>query len=72
MALGQAYKKLGVLTNGRLQQIAAADLSGMGPEETGKLVREAFRQATGGILMINDAHVWNRLPAHGDQVLRRL
>ena len=33
---------------------------------------EAFRQATGGILMINDAHVWNWLPTHGDQVLRRL
>jgi hypothetical protein len=22
--------------------------------------------------MINDAHTWNRLPGHGDQVLRRL
>jgi hypothetical protein len=72
IALGQTYKKLGVLSNGHVQQIAAADLAGTGPEETGKLVGEAFRQATGGILMINDAHAWNWLPAHGDQVLRRL
>jgi AAA lid domain/ATPase family associated with various cellular activities (AAA) len=72
VALGQTYKKLGVLSSGRVQQIAAADLAGTGPDETGKLVGEAFQQATGGILMINDAHVWNRLPARGDQVLRRL
>jgi hypothetical protein len=72
IALGQTYKKLGVLSNGHVQQIAAADLAGAGPEETGKLVGEAFRQATGGILMINDAHAWNWLPARGDQVLRRL
>jgi hypothetical protein len=72
MALGQTYKKLGVLSGGRVQQIAAADLAGSGPEETGKLVGEAFRQAVGGILMINDAHAWIRLPARGNQVLRRL
>jgi len=35
-------------------------------------VGEAFRQATVGILMINDAHVWNWLSAHEDQGLRRL
>ena len=72
IALGRTYKKLGVLSNGRVLQIAAADLAGAGPEETGKLVGEAFRQATGGILMINDAHAWSRLPDRGDQVLRRL
>lgn len=72
VALGQTYRMLGVLSSGRVQHIAAADLAGTGPEETGKLVSEAFRQATGGILMINDAHVWSRLPARGDQVLRRL
>jgi hypothetical protein len=72
LAVGQTYQKLGVLSNGRVLQLAAADLAGTGPEETGKLVAEAFRLATGGILMINDAHVWARLPDHGEQVLRRL
>ena len=72
IALGQTYKKRGMLSNGRVQQIAAADLAGTRPEETGKLVSEAFRQAVGGILMINDAHAWIRLPDRGDQVLRRL
>jgi transcriptional regulator with XRE-family HTH domain len=72
MAVGQAYRKLGVLSDGRVQQRAAADLVGAGPEETGKLVAEAARLANGGILMVNDAHGWDRLPDHGQQVLRRL
>ena len=72
IALGQTYRKLGVLSSGRVQQLAAADLAGSGPEETGKLAGEAFRLATGGILMVSDAHAWYRLPGHGDQVLRRV
>lgn len=72
MAVGQAYRTLGVLSDGRVQQTAAADLVGAGPEETGKLVAEAARLANGGILMVNDAHGWDRLPDHGQQVLRRL
>jgi hypothetical protein len=71
-AVGQAYKKLGVLSHGRVLQLAAADLAGDRPGETGKLAAEAFRQAAGGILMINDAHAWERLPDRGEQVLRRL
>jgi hypothetical protein len=72
IAVGQAYRKLGVLANGRVLQVAAADLAGAGPEETGKLVGNAARLAVGGILMINDAHYWDRLPDSGHQVLRRL
>jgi len=72
IAVGQTYGKLGVLSNGRVLQTAAADLVGAGPEETGKLVGQAARLAAGGILMINDAHNWYRLPDRGHQVLRRL
>lgn len=71
-AVGQAYRELGVLSDGRVQQTAAADLAGAGPEETGKLVAEAARLANGGILMVNGAHDWYQLPGHGQQVLRRL
>jgi hypothetical protein len=45
VALGQAYRKLGVLSDGRVLQVASADLVGAGPEETGKLVGEAARPA---------------------------
>lgn len=55
-AVGESYRKLGVLSNGRVQQIAAGDLAGSGPEETGKLATEAFRLAAGGILLVNGAH----------------
>jgi hypothetical protein len=72
VAVGQAYRKLGVLSSGRVLQVAAADLVGAGPEETGKLVGKAAKLATGGILMINDAHGWEPLPDRGLQVLRRL
>jgi hypothetical protein len=72
IAVGQTYRKLGVLSNGRVLQMGAADLVGAGPEETGKLAGEAARVATGGILMINDAHNWYHLQDRGHQVLRRL
>jgi stage V sporulation protein K len=72
MAVGQAYRELGVLSDGRVHQAAAADLAGAGPEETGKLVAEAARLANGGILMVNGAHGWDRLPDRGQQALRRL
>jgi SpoVK/Ycf46/Vps4 family AAA+-type ATPase len=72
-AVGQVYRKLGVLTTGHVIEAAALDLVGAGPGETAKLVAEAVRPASGGILMINDAHEWRRLPGHGQQVvLRRL
>lgn len=71
-AVGQAYRALGVLATGHVIEAAAADLVGTGPGETGKLVAEAVRPASGGILMINAAHAWHRLPGHGQHVLRRL
>jgi transcriptional regulator with XRE-family HTH domain len=72
VAVGQDYRKLGVLTTGHVIEAAAADLMGASPGETGKLLAEAVRPASGGILMINAAHDWQRLPDHGQQVLRRL
>jgi transcriptional regulator with XRE-family HTH domain len=72
VAVGQAYRKLGVLATGHIIEAAAADLVGTSAGETGKLVAEAIRPASGGILMINEAHQWQRLPDHGQQVLRRL
>jgi len=71
-AVGQAYRKLGVLSSEHFLQVAAPDLVGSGPEETGKLVSGAFEPASGGILMVSDAHAWDGLPDHGHQVLRRL
>ena len=72
LAVGQVYRRLGVLATGHVIEAAAADLAGFGPGETGKLVAEAVRPASGGILMINAAHDWLRLPDRGQQVLRRL
>jgi transcriptional regulator with XRE-family HTH domain len=72
VAVGQDYRRLGVLATGHVIEAAAADLVGASPGETGKLLAEAVRPASGGILMINAAHDWQRLPDHGQQVLRRL
>ena len=72
VAVGQDYRRLGVLATGHVIEAAAADLVGASPGETGKLLSEAIRPASGGILMINAAHDWQRLPDHGLQVLRRL
>ena len=72
VAVGHDYRKLGVLATGHVIEAAAADLVGASPGETGKLLAEAIRPASGGILMINAAHDWQRLPDHGLLVLRRL
>jgi transcriptional regulator with XRE-family HTH domain len=71
-ALGCTYQKLGVLTRGHVIEAPAADLAGTGPQETAKLLAEAIRPATGGILVVNAAHEWQQLPDRGQQVLRRL
>ena len=71
VAVGHDYRKLGVLATGHVIEAAAADLVGASPGETGKLLAKAIRPASGGILMINAAHDWQRLPDHGLQVLRR-
>jgi len=72
VAVGQDYRELGVLASGHVIEVTAADLVGAVPGETGKLVSEAVRPASGGILVINAAHDWQLLPDHGRQVLRRL
>jgi len=71
-AVGQAYRKLGLLDTGHVLEVAAADLVGASSGETGTLVAEALKPATGGILLINGAHDWYRLRDHGRQVSRRL
>ena len=68
-AVGQSYRDLGALRTGHVIEVPASDLAGAGPRETGTLLGEAVRPASGGILMITDAHDWYRLPEHGRQVL---
>jgi hypothetical protein len=53
-----------------VEEVAAANLVGTTPRETGMLVGEAVRRAPGGIMMITDTHAWCGLPDHGQQVLR--
>ena len=71
-AVGHAYRKLGVLTNGHVTEAAAAELAGTAPGETATLLAAALKPASGGILLINAAHDWHRLPDHGQQVLGHL
>ena len=64
-AVTRIYTELGLLSFGHLHEIAAADLTGTTLRETGTLVAEAARRASGDLLMINDAHAWYRLPDRG-------
>jgi len=61
-AVGRAYKDLGLLSAGRLDQVSAAELVGATRAETSTLMATAAKRTTGSVLMINDAHVWNNLP----------
>ena len=72
VALGQAYKRLGVLSRGHVIEAAAADLVDPSTHKTATLLDEAIRPASGGILLINAAHDWSRLPDGGRHMLRRL
>jgi transcriptional regulator with XRE-family HTH domain len=72
IAIGQAYRKLGVLANGHVVEAAAAELAGTGPGETATLLAEAVKAANSGILLINAAHDWHSLPDHGQRVLGHL
>jgi transcriptional regulator with XRE-family HTH domain len=72
VAVGQAYRKLEVLTSGHVIEAAAAELTGDRPGETATLLAEAIKPAGGGILLINAAHDWQRLPDRGQQVLGHL
>jgi hypothetical protein len=71
-AVTRIYTELGLLGFGHLCEIAAADLAGTTLQETGTLVAEAARRASGDLLMINDAHAWSRLPDRGRHLLRCL
>ena len=71
-AVARVYRELGLLSSGRVDEVAAASMVGTSPRESGVLVGETVRRASGGILMIPDAHAWQRLPDRGQQVLRRL
>jgi transcriptional regulator with XRE-family HTH domain len=71
-ALGQAYRNLGVLSRGHVIETAAADLVETGPQKTATLMTDAIRPASGGILLIDAAHDWYRLPDCGRHMMRRL
>jgi AAA lid domain/ATPase family associated with various cellular activities (AAA) len=71
-AVTRIYTELGLLAFGHLCEIAAADLIGTTLQETGALVADAARRASGELLMINDAHAWHDLPDHGQHLLRCL
>ena len=70
-AVARIYAELGLVSGG-LREIAAADLIGTTLQETGTLVAETARRASGDVLMINDAHAWYGLPDHGRHLLRCL
>ena len=71
-AVTRIYTELGLLAYGHLREIAAADLIGTTLQETGTLVADAARRASGDLLMINDAHAWHGLPDRGQHLLRCL
>jgi hypothetical protein len=71
-AVTRIYTELGLLSFGVLREIAAADLIGTTLQETGALVAETTRRASGDLLMINDAHAWHGLPDRGRHLLRCL
>ena len=71
-AVARIYTELGLLSFGVLREIAAADLIGTTLQETGTLVAETTRRASGDLLMINDAHAWYSLPDRGRHLLRCL
>jgi hypothetical protein len=70
-AVARIYHDLGLLTYGRLIEIAAADVTGTTVNETRSLVGEAIKP-TGDLVMISDAHTWRALPDGGQHVLRCL
>jgi SpoVK/Ycf46/Vps4 family AAA+-type ATPase len=71
-AVTRIYTELGLLMFGHLREIAALDLIGTTLQETGALVAETARRASGDLLMINDAQAWYGLPDRGRHLLRCL
>ena len=70
-AVAGLYQQLGLLSFGKLTEIAAADLAGATPRDTAVQVAEAVRP-TGDLRMITGADAWHALPGRGQQVLRCL
>jgi stage V sporulation protein K len=70
-AVARTYHELGLLTYGQLIEIAAADLTGTTPRETGILIGTAIKPA-GDLYMVTAAHTWHDLPDRGQHVLRCL
>lgn len=71
-AVARAYWKLGLLSSGHVLEVAAADLSWADTGETGTLADKTFRNALGGVLVINEADDWYQLPDRGRHVARQL
>jgi transcriptional regulator with XRE-family HTH domain len=71
-AVARAYWKLGLLSSGHVLEVAAADLNWTDAGETGTLADKMFKGATGGVLLINGADDWYRLPDRGLHVARQL
>ena len=70
-AVAGLYHQLGLLSFGKLIEVAAADLAGATPQDTAVQVAEAVRP-TGNLPMITDADAWHALPSRGQHVLRCL
>jgi hypothetical protein len=68
----EANWKLGLLSSGHVLEVAAADLKWTEAAETGTAADKIFGNAAGGVLMINGADDWHRLPDRGSHVARQL
>jgi hypothetical protein len=62
-AVGRAYRELGLLSSGRLNEVSAMDLVGATRAETGTLMGGAATRSAGCVLMIKDADAWRQRPA---------
>jgi hypothetical protein len=56
-AVARVYRELGLLSSGRVDEVAATSMAGTTPQESGVLVGETVRRASGGILMIPDTRL---------------
>lgn len=71
-AVARAHWKLGLLASGHVLEVAAADLTWADAREKDALADKMFRNATGGVLMIDGADDWYQLPGRGLHVARQL
>jgi hypothetical protein len=68
-AVGRVYRELGLLSSGRVNEVAAMGLVGETRAETGSLVGAAATRSTECVLLIKDADAWLSLPDHGPHIL---